>query len=162
VLDQQPQIWQKIGDMGTHALQSLYRLISGGDKLVTESLERRTAELRRQLEGPAPTPLERLAVQRVVICMLEVEYATTAYPEPHGKSLGQQRHILRYKDSAQRRFDTSMKSLLLVRSLLLAKDRQATGAAPARPRCQGLHGKAKKHVAGPVNRVGTLVGNDQS
>jgi hypothetical protein len=54
VLDQQPQIWQKIGDMGGHALQSLYRLISGGNKLVMESLERRTDEMRRQLEGPAP------------------------------------------------------------------------------------------------------------
>ena len=133
VLDQQPQIWQKIGDMGGHALQSLYRLISGGNKLVTESLQRRTAELRLQLEGPAPTPLERLAVQRVVICMLEVEYATTAYPEPRGKSLGQQRHILRYKDSAQRRFDASMKSLLLIRSLLLAEGRQSTGEGPVRP-----------------------------
>jgi hypothetical protein len=93
--------------------------------------------------------------------MLEVEYATTAYPEPRGKSLGQQRHILRYKDSAQRRFDASMKSLLLIRSLLLAEGRQSTGEGPVRPRHQGLNGETKKQVAGPVNRVGTLVGNDQ-
>jgi hypothetical protein len=139
--------------MGRQATESLIRAIAGSEKLMTESLCRSCDELRRQLEGPAPTPLEKLAIQRVLAAHLEVELVTVKFPEATGQSLGQQKQVLRCKESAQKRFDAAMKSLLLVRSLLLAEERTA------KPETLPHNGQtSRKQINGkaPANRIAAL------
>jgi hypothetical protein len=43
--------------------------------LDTPSLQKRLAQLQAELEGPEATPLERLLVERVLLCWLQVHHA---------------------------------------------------------------------------------------
>ena len=117
-LDGNPTIWQTVGDPGLVAENSLIELISGGNQLVGESIRRKINELKQDLLPARPTALEKLAVQRVITCWLDCEFTTTKFPEPKGATLGQQRLTLKMKDSANRRYDAAMKSLLLIQKLL--------------------------------------------
>jgi hypothetical protein len=118
ILDDNPTIWQTVGDLGLVAENSLIELISGGNQLVRESLQRKVQEHKQDLTPVYPSALEKLAVQRVITTWLECEYTTTKFPEPKGATLGQQRLALKLKDSAARRYDAAMKSLLLIQKLL--------------------------------------------
>ena len=117
-LDANPEIWQRVGDLAVHAQQSLVNLIAGGNKLVSESLLRKAAEMRTELSGPKPSKMEMLAVERIVACWLEMEYLATTYPVAKGETLGQARFVLRQRESAERRFQAAMKSLTMLRALL--------------------------------------------
>ena len=110
-LDNNPTIWQTVGDLGLVAENSLIELIAGQDQLARESIRRKIDQLKQDLLPARPTALEKLAVQRVITCWLDCEYTTTKFPEPKGATLGQQRLTLKMKDSANRRYDAAMKSL---------------------------------------------------
>ena len=119
-LDSNPEIWQSVGDLAKHAQQSMVKLIAGGNKLVSESLLRKAAEMKTELSGPSPSKIEDLAVERIVACWLEMEYLATAYPVAKGETLGQARFVLKQKESSERRFNAAMKSLTTLRALLRA------------------------------------------
>ena len=135
-LDANPEIWQRVGDLAVHAQQSLVNLIAGGNKLVSESLLRKAAEMRTELSGPKPSKMEMLAVERIVACWLEMEYLATTYPVAKGETLGQARFVLRQRESAERRFQAAMKSLTTLRTLLPKCDQSKTDPSEAG------HGKA--------------------
>jgi hypothetical protein len=135
-LDENPVIWQRLGDMGLVAENALIDLIAGDNQLVRESVQRKIHELKKDLMPGNPTALEELAVQRVITCWLDNEYTTTAYPEPKGVTLGQQRLTLKMKDSASRRYDAAMKSLLLIQKLLPGQQPVAGIAGKRKQTCQ--------------------------
>jgi hypothetical protein len=143
-LDENPGIWQRIGDLGLVAENALIELASGGNQLVRESVQRKVQELKQDLLPINPTPLEKLAVQRVVTCWLDCEYTTTKFPEPKGATLGQQRFTLKMKDSASRRYDAAMKSLLLIQKLL-----------PHHQPVPVINGKSKQAISGRSVAAGT-------
>jgi hypothetical protein len=51
----------QVGDLGAHAEMSMIRLVSGDDVLFRESLQRKVADLRRELSRPGASSLEALA-----------------------------------------------------------------------------------------------------
>ena len=118
LLDECEQIWQHVGDLGKHAEMTMIKLIANGNKLIAESLARKAADMRSELSGPHPTPLEQICVQRVVAMWLEMQWTDTTFPEPTGKTLDVQKFVLKRKESAERRFSSAVKSLMLVRKLL--------------------------------------------
>src|SRR3712207_4832764 len=65
-----PELWAGIGSLAAQAQASLIQAIAGQNTVVGEAIGRRAAELRRELAGPEPTPLERLLVSRIVACWL--------------------------------------------------------------------------------------------
>ncbi len=138
-LDENPTVWQTVGDLAAHARLTLVRHIARGDQLVAEAVLRQAEAMEKELAGPAPTPLERLAIQRVVACWLELQYIDMLHPYPQGESLKQARFVLDLKLAAQRRFDSAVKSLALVRRLLPATVAAwpAAAEAPAKPRRGG-------------------------
>ena len=73
-LNANPAIWRRLGDLATHAQLEFVRMISGGDFLMSESVRRRTAELRTELLGVFPSPLETLAVDRLIAARLHLEH----------------------------------------------------------------------------------------
>jgi len=113
-----PEIWHAVGDLVRHAEEALIRLIARENQLLAESLRRKGQELRDQLAGSHELPLERLVVERVVAAWFELQFASIKYPADHGKSVALARFICQYKESAQRRFDAAMKSLVLIREKL--------------------------------------------
>jgi hypothetical protein len=110
-LDAAPSVWQMVGDLGRHTQSRIMQRICGGDSLALQSLARRVEQMKIELARKTPTPLEKLAVDRVISCWLwlqfaENELATTLDPTPaQGKFLRTQRLQL------DRMFQTASKSL---------------------------------------------------
>src|SRR5262245_41679167 len=70
VLDANPSIWRVIGDLASHAEETLLRLIGGNDVLGHEAIRRKLADLKTQLAGDTPTQLEVLLIERIGLCWL--------------------------------------------------------------------------------------------
>jgi len=151
----------------------LAQAFAGGDRLRMESLLRHAQEMETELLGSTPTPLERLAVQRIVACWLETNYVAIKSPEPTGETLKHARFALQVRESAEKRFNAAVKSYSLVRQLLgtggKAADRRQpnTAAVPANGNGQGhkdtLHATAPVYGNGhachvPANRIQRFVG----
>ncbi|GAG50850.1 unnamed protein product, partial [marine sediment metagenome] len=129
LLDNHPEIWQSVGDLAAHARMTMIRMISNGNRLLSESLHRKAEQMERELAGTSPTPLETLAVKRVVATWLELQLTDTIHPRPQGQTLKHERFALDLKRAAQRHFDTAVKSLALVRKMLPSQIHDKTAAA---------------------------------
>ena len=117
VLDTCPQIWKHVGGIGGHAELSLIRLIAGGNRLLLESLQRNIAEMRAELSRPSASALEKLAVQRVTACWLQLQHADAASSAPD-QTLQQGRFWALEQDRAHRRYLSAVKQLTTLRQLL--------------------------------------------
>jgi hypothetical protein len=68
------------GDVAEHAREALITRASGEKALFTqEVLRKQCMALAQDLAGPTTTPLERLLVDRIVVCWLHLHYAETIY-----------------------------------------------------------------------------------
>lgn len=116
--------------------------------LIRESLRRKLAEVRADLEGPNPTPLERLLAERAALCWFLVYKYEWTNEETLNMTFAQARHQQRLIDSAHKRFLSAVKTLATVRrlqvpALLVNIDRrqvhlggaqaEAVAVAPSRP-----------------------------
>ncbi len=154
LLDECEQIWQQVGDLGKHAEMAMIKLISNGNKLIAESLARKAADMRLELSNPAPSPLEQICVQRIVAMWLELPWTETTFPEPTGKTLDVQKFVLKRKESAERRFSSAVKSLMLVRKLL------PKGGGPKAK--INLWAETEETVDGVITAVGTDNGTSKT
>src|ERR1700712_2338810 len=64
LLADHPVIWQRYGDLAVQAETAWADLAAGTDLHMRECLLRRAEALREELAGPAPSPIERLLVER--------------------------------------------------------------------------------------------------
>jgi hypothetical protein len=117
-LDQKPAIWQKVGDLTAHAEKAWMDLIAGRDQLQAESYRRKLAQLKGELAGPRPTPLEALLVDQVAVCWLGAQYAELQAAGPATGSLEQAAFKLRRAESGQKRLLNAAKTLATLRALL--------------------------------------------
>jgi hypothetical protein len=115
VLDQHPEVWRFAGDLARLTQKSWINQITG-DPLMAESIIRQAAAMKADLEGPAPTPLERLLVDQVIASWLETQSSqfTLTLPE---QTLRQARHHVHHADVAQRKYLAAVKALTTVRTL---------------------------------------------
>jgi hypothetical protein len=120
VLDADPSLWQRYGDLAKYAQGAWLQLVAPRDVLLYECLERKMEELRAELSGPDPSPLEKLLVERVVACWLQCEYADILYAQNRDQpsSVAIRKELMARQESAQRRYLASMKQLATVRKLL--------------------------------------------
>ena len=81
-LDDHPEIWTEVGDLALHAQaqESWLQLIAGPDLVMEESMRRKMDEMRGELGIEAASNIEKLLIERVVACWLQVHYADAAYP----------------------------------------------------------------------------------
>jgi hypothetical protein len=117
-LDANPWIWERYGDLAQQSQAAWLQLIAGQNLLLRESIERKAEQLRAELAGPGPSPLEKLLVERVIACWLQVEYADAAYAQLQGPSPGQHTAALKRQAGAQQRYLFAIKTLATVRKLL--------------------------------------------
>ena len=117
-LDANPWCWNCYGDLGRQAQGAWLDLIGGKNLMLKEAASRKAEQLRTELAGPGPSPLERLLVERVVACWLQVHYSDAAYAQLKGGGPAQHAVALRRQDSAQRRYLQAVKALATVRKLL--------------------------------------------
>jgi hypothetical protein len=90
--------------------------------LAMESLRFHLDSLRRELCGPEPNPVEKLLVERVVACWLQVYHADLQALTRGECSPAQAAHDVRRQDRANRRFLQSCKTLANIRRLALPLD----------------------------------------
>lgn len=118
VLDQKPQLVEDIGNLALQAERSLIDAMSGNNLMAKESLRRKLTSLRGDLAGVDPTPLERLLVERVVACWLQVQYADILYAQRLNKGeLANISHIERLQEKAHNRYISAIKALAQIRRL---------------------------------------------
>jgi hypothetical protein len=105
------------GDLARQAEVSMVKAAAGTNLMFQEALMRKLELLRAELAGPNPTPVERLLVERVVACWLQVQDADIRYAQ--GKDLGLKwgAYSQDRMDRAHRRYLSALKALALVRKL---------------------------------------------
>ncbi len=125
------------GDLARKAQQTLIAKFAGKNLLAKEVLTRKVEALHAELAGPAPTPLERLLVQRVVACWLHLHHLEQLYAEKESMALAHATYFQRSLTAAQKRYLAAIKALAVVRKLAvpvlqvnIAK-KQVNIAAPA-------------------------------
>jgi hypothetical protein len=129
LLEEMP-LWQQLGDLSAHAELTWLRHVSGTDLALREMLARKLGALKAELSGPAPSPLERLLVDRIAINWLmvghaDLEAAGTKDGDPRRADLAMKRQT-----KATQRLATAIKGLATVRRLL-PPALTPTGAGPA-------------------------------
>jgi hypothetical protein len=142
-LDRYPEIWQTVGDLGKTVENMLLAAIAKVDLATQESIRRHAERLRGELRGPAPSPLEKLLVDRLLADWLATytfDVLTTQElslaQDPFG--LVREGNTKRH-ESAHHRLLRSAKMLAEVRRLLggassSKQEPEATRWSPARER----------------------------
>lgn len=93
--------------------------IAGDDLVIREAFRRKLDEVRDELAGPDPTPMERLLADRAAWCWAEVNIRQSAYENSDNLSIRQAEFHQRRIDAAHRRFLSAIKTLATVRKLAL-------------------------------------------
>jgi hypothetical protein len=137
LLDDRPDALRRYGDLARHALLAWVDLAAGTDLALGEALRRHADALRAELAGSAPSPLEALLVDRVVVTWVEVSYADAAAARSADATLRQAEFALRRQGLAQRRHLAAVAALATARRLLARVDPRAAAtrvtAAPPTP-----------------------------
>jgi hypothetical protein len=118
VLDAHPGFWQRSGDLALQAQEAWLHLISGQNVLLRESLQRKLEQLKAELAGTDPSPLEKLLVERATATWLQLQYADAMYAQARANSSGQHQALQRRQSGAQQRHLQAIKMLVTVRKLL--------------------------------------------
>jgi hypothetical protein len=117
ILDQNPAVWKKVGDVGAIAERAWVELLADGNMLLEESIPRHLQELTAELKGSSPTPLEALVIHYLGVTWLAAQHGEMAAAQVGGSS-EVARFRLKRAESAQKRFSGAVKTLALVRTLL--------------------------------------------
>src|SRR5262249_32742272 len=140
-LDRSPALWRRAGDLAALTERSWAELASGGDPLLMEALLRKLEEGKSGVAGPAPTPLERLLVERVAASWIEVNYCDLAVTQLKDASPKLMENASRRQDRAHRRHLATIGALATVRKLLPHTGREADsiadGAEAGDDQCEG-------------------------
>ena len=115
-----PEYARQLGDVGEPARLQVIGRIAGQNTVGAEAVAGRLERLRRELAGPAPTPLEALLVERIVTNHLVLARAEMAAAQNEGtQSIRQADYGQRTVDRAQKRYLAAIKALAAIRRLPL-------------------------------------------
>lgn len=115
-------MWPYIGNLARKVEEVWLDAMTGRNKIIREGYRRRADELRGELLAAGDSPLERLLVDRVVACWLQVAHADITYAsllngESHVLRVGA--HFQERQDRAHVRVPKAMRALATVRRLLV-------------------------------------------
>lgn len=115
LLDDNPEIWERAGDLVALAEKEWIDLIGKGDWLASESMRRHIAKLKTELAGTQPTRLEQLLVDQVGVTYLAAYHGETLASTPLGNAaLAMQR--MKQAESGQKRLLKAVQTLTMLRS----------------------------------------------
>jgi len=148
VFDADPTLWQKVGDLAAQAQETWLVVIAGTDLSLKEAARCKLDEMREELASVSPTPIEKLLIERILACWLQVHQADAAYANALGSaqaSVAILREFTRRQESSQRQYHASIKQLELVRNLM-------------KPRLAVFNPDGKRSSESPRNRRQTEMG----
>lgn len=118
VLDAHPELWQHFGNLALQAQESWLGLIAGKDLYLAESLRRHLDAMRSELVGPNPSPLDKLLVDRILACHVQVLYFEAMETmDPTSENMRLAPYRMDRRDQAHRQFLSAVKMLATVRNL---------------------------------------------
>ena len=118
ILDEAPELMRKLMDPASIAERSTVGLYGKDDLLRQEAIPRVLKQMRSELEGQDPTPLERLLVERVVATWLQVQCYETLYTQnAREMTIAQGEHHQRRIDRAHNRHLSAVRALAQVRKM---------------------------------------------
>ena len=112
-------LWERFGNVAAHAENSVVEALTRGEWLTTAAIHRAAGEMRKRLAGPAPTPLEQMAVERVVITWLQLQHVEMRAAQPQ-RDREWATFWMRKQESADKMYRAALASLALIRELLPA------------------------------------------
>jgi hypothetical protein len=119
-LDLHPELWERIGDRAHRAQITWIETTAQGDLVSAEGIRRRMTTLRDELNGANASPVERLLVERILLCWLQVHHAEQQYAgllqESHSTQRGD--YFQKRIDRAHYRFLAAVRTLAVVRKFL--------------------------------------------
>jgi hypothetical protein len=133
LLENRPEIWQRVGDLAAHAEMLMVNLISAGNRLMIESLQRTLHEMKAELVGPATSMLERMAIDRLLACWLQLQYVDNLAVKSSGGTLPNANFQLKRQDAAHKRYAAAVKSLAELRRLLPSGTAGSSNKTPPAP-----------------------------
>jgi len=128
------------GDLAEQTRLALIAKYTGKNLLVKETLTKKLKLMAAELAGPNPSPLERLLVDRVVLCWLHLHYLEATYTNRDSVTLELGAYYQRCISAAQKRYLSAIKTLAVVRKLTIpmvqvniARKQVNVAACPAPP-----------------------------
>jgi len=115
--DYRQYVQDKYGDLGKMTERLLIHHYSGDQLPLQDGLRHGAERVRQALEGPAPTPLERLLIERIVCCWIHAHF-TEIHAVMRDRPPKEQEPYDKARDRATRRFLAACKALAQVRRLL--------------------------------------------
>jgi hypothetical protein len=104
--------------LAERAMDAWIVLLSGGDERLADGLRRGVADQRSVLLAKGDSTLEKLLVERVLICKLQAEYGDFSYAANPDISITHARFIIQRQRVAELRLATAVKALANVRRLV--------------------------------------------
>ncbi len=118
LMNRTPGAWERAGNLAIRAENALIDVAAGKDEILREALTKKLAALKEELGGAAP--LERLLVERVVSCWLNVYYIDALYAERLNDVTAEQgEYFQRRQERAHRLYLSAIRTLAQVRRLLV-------------------------------------------
>jgi hypothetical protein len=172
VLDEHPEIVSQYGSLTLQVQDNWLQLIAGADLLLSETMRRHLDGMRTELAGPNPSPLDRLLVDRILACHVQVLYfEAMETSDPTAENMRLARYRMDRRDQGHRQFLSAVKMLATVRNLMartnviqvefLHPPVVRSPAAPIVPHANGeqppVHNRVMNgfdpEVAKPINRI---------
>lgn len=110
---------QAVGDLALQVQETLAGQMGGDNLLFREALSQKLDNMRREVAGPNPSPVERLLADRVALCWLAVHESELRYAQAKDLSLRQAAHWQARIDAGHRRYLSAIRTLATVRRLAL-------------------------------------------
>lgn len=111
LLDDNPQLWQQIGDLAKNSEMLLVLKIAGSDCLTRESIERQIATMRETMTSHKASAMEKLLIDQVIICWLQQQWVNIQHPTAGDVDIPAGRFILQQRESAQRMLNAAHQAL---------------------------------------------------
>lgn len=120
LLENHPTLWRHYGNLAAQSEAAWASLVSGQDLHLRECLLRQAEALRQEIGGMSPSPVERLAVERVVACWMQMAYFDAIEAQVLGNDEKPRLAALRAKreEQAHRMYLTALAALATLRKLL--------------------------------------------
>ncbi len=109
-----PRFAEQFGNLGEQVERAVVDRIAGSNLLKKEALTCQLREMHEQLAGPAPSYLEQMLAQEIVVCWLQARYEDIRAMQSSQNDAGQKR-----QDRAHKRFLNAVRELARLRKLLV-------------------------------------------
>lgn len=107
------------GNLATKFEDTVIGNAAGKDLLFKEAIARKLSQIRKEMAGENPTPLERLLADRIALCWLSLHDAEIRFAQAKDLTMKQAAFWQERIDRAHRRYLTAIKTLATIRKLAL-------------------------------------------